>query len=286
MAFAHAVQSHDPGYSSRRQYDSAYGSGERRRRTLLIFDPTSETTPVGDLPWYEQGSFALLCSYEKGRLLKMPVLKGEVNSVEVAVTATLESTGKLSASFSSSSHGQAADTVRAAKLYETPDQFRDGVQRRLSRARTVTISKLEAQDGFAANIVRESIDFESQNYAQAIQRNMLVFSVSVVEPSTYFFPRLNRRTEPIILRAQSYRKEVRLKIPDGFQVDEMPSPLSSQSDFGSFKIDFKQEGNTLVLTEALQVEPLTVAADQYGSVKRFFDQFNGGDQQQAVLIKN
>ena len=49
---------------------------------VLIFDPTDELTPVGDLPWYEQNSFALLCAGDKGQLLKMPATKPEANTTE------------------------------------------------------------------------------------------------------------------------------------------------------------------------------------------------------------
>jgi len=39
---------------------------------LLIFDATDDITPVGDLPSYEQGSFALIAAGDAGSLLKMP----------------------------------------------------------------------------------------------------------------------------------------------------------------------------------------------------------------------
>jgi len=42
------------------------------KQHLLIFDPTSEATPLGDLPWYEQGSFALLMAGDEGDMLRMP----------------------------------------------------------------------------------------------------------------------------------------------------------------------------------------------------------------------
>ena len=253
---------------------------------LLIFDPTNETTPVGDLPWYEQGSFALVCTNENGALLRMPVIKGETTSIDVTVTATLAPAGGLTASMSRSLRGQPAAIARAAKLYETPDQFRNGAQRRLSRATGITLNKFETQDAFADNTFRESMDFESATYAQFMQQRMLIFSASVVEPSSYFFPRVDHRTEPIVLRAQNYRKQVRLKLPTGYTLDELPVAAKSENDFGAFALGFKQDGDSILMDETLHVEPVTLSADQYGRVKRFFDEFIGADQQRAVLIKN
>ena len=43
---------------------------------LLIFDPTDDDTPVGDLPDHEQGSYALLVAGDAGELMKMPRTSG------------------------------------------------------------------------------------------------------------------------------------------------------------------------------------------------------------------
>jgi len=40
------------------------------------------------------------------------------------------------------------------------------------------------------------------------------------------------------------------------------------------------------MEEELKTEGMTLPAERYGDVKKFFDEFNGADQQQAVLIKN
>ena len=97
---------------------------------------------------------------------------------------------------------------------------------------------------------------------------------------------MEHRTEPIILRAQNYRKQVRIKLPSGYTLDEIPVAAKSETDFGGFSLNFKQDGDFLVMDETLHVEPLTLPADQYVRVKHFFDEFIGADQQHAVLIKN
>ena len=63
---------------------------------LLLFDPTSETTPMGDLPWSEQGSWALLCAGPQGALLKVPVTKPEANLVDTTVEGILSEIGRAS----------------------------------------------------------------------------------------------------------------------------------------------------------------------------------------------
>jgi hypothetical protein len=45
----------------------------------LIFDPTVAETPLGDLPWYEQGSYAFIAAGSKGDLVRMPVPAPDAN---------------------------------------------------------------------------------------------------------------------------------------------------------------------------------------------------------------
>ena len=61
---------------------------------LLIFDPTDDDTPVGDLPDHEQGSYALIVAGEVGDLMKMPVTPPEANRLERAVEAELAPTDR------------------------------------------------------------------------------------------------------------------------------------------------------------------------------------------------
>jgi hypothetical protein len=254
---------------------------------ILIFDPTSETTPPGDLPWYEQGSSGALVAGDKGTILKMPLTNPEVNSTDLTVTAELTGGGTLKALCDFVESGQSADKGRAQKLYHSPDEYRRSIQEFFSqRIRGVTISKLDSDDRFSENRFRLSVELSSPLYGQLMQGRLLVFNPSVIEPAHPVFPVNATRTEPIILRAESYRKHVHIKLPDGFTVDEMPVSVKQQSAWGQFSLTFEQKPGELVIEEDLKTEAVTLLPDQYREVKMFFDQFSGADHQQAVLVKN
>jgi hypothetical protein len=40
------------------------------------------------------------------------------------------------------------------------------------------------------------------------------------------------------------------------------------------------------MEEDLKTQGVTLPPDRYKEIKKFFDRFNGADQQQAVLVKN
>ncbi len=253
---------------------------------LLIFDPTDDLTPVGDLPWYEQNSFALLCAGDKGRLLKMPATKPEANSTDVTVSATLTASGDLAASLISSNQGQPADSERRGHAGHSTDEYKTHMQRLINqRAKGAIISKLETEDRFDDNNFQYKLDFDSHSYAQVMQR-LLVFAPSIAMAAAPEFAQNAERSEPILLRARIYREHVRIQLPPGFAIDEMPEPFKAESEFAKASMTFKSEAGQLLMEEDLRTEAVTLSPDQFTKVKKFFDNFHGADNQKAVLVKN
>ncbi len=256
---------------------------------LLIFDPTDDKTPVGDLPFYEQGSYALLLAGDRGDLLRMPVTKPEANLIDISVDATLAADGQLAVSFLNSKTGQPASIERRLQATDNPDQYKAHYQSSLGdRAKRAVISKIVSEDRFDQNKFDLKIDFDSPGYAQTMQNRLLVFNPAVVGIPRFVaprFPKEEKRVSPIVLRAALYRKTVRVKLPAGFTVDETPSPAKFETDFGKFSLSFKQEPGLLVMTEELRTEAVTLPPDQFENVKKFFDNCHGADAQNAVLVK-
>jgi hypothetical protein len=253
---------------------------------LLIFDPTDDKTPMGDLPFYEQGSYALICAGAKGELMPMPVISPDLNVESETIQASLDPTGKLTASLALESTGQAARNERQ-RHDVSPDKYKAEMERYLNYyAKAAMISKLEAHDAFDQNTFSASIDFESADYAQLMQGRLLVFDPSVIPPSARHFPAEESRDQPIVLNGRVYRKKVNIKVPDGFTVDEMPSPLHAEAPFAKFNIAYRQEAGRIVVDEELRTEAVTLPAADYAKVKKFFDNVYGANNQQAVLVKN
>jgi hypothetical protein len=256
---------------------------------LLLFDPTDGHTPLGDLPAAEQGSNALVLAGAKGDLLKMPVAAPEDNLSDLSIEATLAPDGGLTASVHISRTGQPASVERRIQAAGTPDQYKNYYVRLLSTSvKNPAISKLTSEDRFAQNQFELNYDFDSRDYGQSMQGRLLVFSPSVVEiPRSVVpaFPKSEKRINPIVLRAVSYRKTVHLKYPAEYALDEAPSPVKLENEFAKFSLTYKPEAGVITVTEELRVDAVSIPATQFETVKQFFDDCRGADRQNAVLAK-
>lgn len=65
----------------------------------------------------------------------------------------------------------------------------------------------------------------------------------------------------------------------------MPSPLSAEASFATFKVAYRQDPGQLVMDEDLRTEAITLPAADYAKAKKFFDEVFGADGQSVVLVK-
>jgi hypothetical protein len=254
---------------------------------VLIFDPTSDATPMGDLPWYEQGSYGCLMAGSKGRLIQLPVLPSSQTVTDVTVKGKLAADGMLEAECTMLEAGGEADRIRSRQFHTTPEQNRRHWEGYFStRARNVSLTKLDTTDQWNQNRVLLQVSLSAREYAQRMQDRLLVFDPTVLDPESPSLPVDSHRTAPVILRGRTYRKHVVIELPQGFASDEMPEDVKQQAAWGSFAVHYECQGGKLRMEEELITEPQTLAPENYKAVKRFFDNFNGADQQKAVLAKS
>src|ERR1041384_280179 len=109
---------------------------DARLGRLLIFDPTAEETPVGDLPAYLQGSLALIDAKESDALVKMPVTAPESNLLDRQVDATLDIAGSLSATIREDANGQWASSYRREFKSQSAGDYARRIERWVSATAT------------------------------------------------------------------------------------------------------------------------------------------------------
>jgi hypothetical protein len=144
---------------------------------LLLFDPTDELTPFGQIGSYLQAGFGLLVTPDGGELLQLPTQPPATNSIERTAKLTLDSAGTLKGDVIEVRVGDRARREREALREVTTgtDQIKpiesmlsaSLTSYRITHASVVNLNKTDLPFSF-------NYSFESPNYAKAAGNLVLV----------------------------------------------------------------------------------------------------------------
>jgi transglutaminase-like putative cysteine protease len=253
---------------------------------LLIFDATDESTPVGDLPEEEQGSFALLVAGDQGMLMRMPVMPPETSRLERQADVTLTADGGIIASLKERSTGQTAVSERRAMHGLSASEYRQLIERWISRGATsAKVSKVEPTDEKTENRFALDVEFSAAMYGQVMQDRLIVFKPAIVSRRESLFLTEATRKYPIVLDSRAFSETVRVKLPAGFEVDELPDALKLQTSFGTYATSYEVKNNKLVFSRVLTLRAGTIPSEQYAAVRSFFEKIRAAEQSPVVLAR-
>jgi hypothetical protein len=253
---------------------------------LLIFDATDLHTPVGDLPEDEQGSYALLVAGDAGQLMQMPVLPPEASSFDRQADVVLTAEGSISAVLREKASGQtAADYRREYRHLSTP-QYQRVIEGWVSNgAPAAKVSKVEPHDNREGGRFDLDVEFTAVAYAQLMQNRLLVFRPAIVSRREAMALTEPTRQHPIMLDARAFSETVRIKLPIDFAVDELPDSVKLDTAFGSYKTSYNVKDGELTFTRTLAQRAGRIPAEQYQSVRSFFEKIRAAEQAPVVLVR-
>lgn len=253
---------------------------------LLIFDATDDDTPVGGLPEHEQGSLALIIAGESGELMRMPVTPPEANGLDRQIQATLAADGSVTATIRESFLGTSAADSRSEFRRGSKLDFLKIVEGWISRGATAAkVSNLEPKDDKAAGRFDLSVDFTATGYGQLMQDRLLVFKPAIVARREALTLTEPSRKYPVVLDSHAFTETVRMKLPAGFEVDELPDAVKLDTAFGSYKTSYEVKDGELVFTRALAQRATTIPSEHYLSVRSFYEKMRAAEQAPVVLAK-
>jgi hypothetical protein len=253
---------------------------------LLIFDPTDEHTPVGDLPDYLQGSLALIAAGDAGDLVRMPITPADTNKLERTIEAELTAEGALTATVRERSSGQAAVKERRIYKQASPPQYVKQIEHWITRsAPSAQVAKVEPADDATAGKFALDVGFKAPTYAQSMRGRLLVFKPAIVSRRSSMFLTAANRKHPVVLEGEAYSETVKIKLPEGFGVDEMPEAVELNQPFGNFAAVWEIKEGHLIFKRTLLLKTATIPVEQYTAVRSFFGRVIGAEQAPVVLEK-
>jgi hypothetical protein len=152
-------------------------------------------------------------------------------------------------------------------------------------ATAARVTKVEPRDDIAAGRFDLDIDFSAPGYGQLMQERLLVFKPAIVSRRDSLYLTEAKRTQPVVLTSNAYSETVRVKLPVGFAVDEMPNAVKLDTAFGSYATTYEVKDGELIFTRKLVQRATTIPVAQYNSVRSFFERIRAAEQAPVVLIR-
>ncbi len=252
----------------------------------LIFDPTDEWTPFGQIRPDLQGGYGILGEGSSSQLILPPRLAPADDTVEHTIHARLTPDGALQATVVEQRFGSAANASRAAFAEGSEQKQHDLLEKRLRH----DLSSFAIESVSAAHPTdlmhpfEIDYSFRAPGYARTAG-NMLLVRPRVLGTDSLPLPR-EPRTFPVELGAiQTRRDHIDLALPQGYVVDELPDPVTLDTDFASYHSSVTAEGTTLRYTREYTVKKLELEAARYDELRTFHERIAYDEATTAVLKK-
>jgi hypothetical protein len=111
------------------------------------------------------------------------------------------------------------------------------------------------------------------------------FKPAIVSRREALFLTAATRKYPMVLESRAFSETVRFKLPAGFEVDEMPDAIALDASFGSYMTTYEVKDGELFFTRKLAIRAGTIPANQYESVRTFYQKIRAAEQSPVVLAR-
>lgn len=254
---------------------------------LLIFDPTDDMTPIGQLRGALQANYALLVTPEGGELIELPKLPALLNGVQRTAKLTLNPTGTLSGDVREVRVGDRAAAQRAALRSATKDADRikpvesllanSLATYYLTKASVTNLNQTDQPFIFDYSLV-------AQDYAKTAGNLLLVRPRVIGNKSSSLLETKEPRKYPVEFEGPSRDTDTfEIKLPDGYQVDDLPPAVNADYSFASYHSKAEVDGNTLRYTRTFEVKELTVPLNKVDELKKLYRIIANDERNTAVL---
>jgi transglutaminase-like putative cysteine protease len=254
---------------------------------LLIFDPTNDLVPLGQLPPYEQDSYALLVTDSGGELIHLPVSSPDLNRIHRTEKLKLLPDGTLQGEIEEVRSGYMAMFGRAYLQHQSQSDRRKLLEHfwgpNLGGFQVDSFDLVNENDIDKDLVLRYK--FTASHYAKNAGPLLLVRPRVVGEMAGAF-----DATKP---RHYAYQFDapflssdsVEITLPEGYSVDELPEPTQAVYPFAEYTSKAETAGNVLKYTREYKMQATQVPVARMEQLKKLFGQIGVDEKNMAILKK-
>jgi 1-acyl-sn-glycerol-3-phosphate acyltransferase len=254
-------------------------------KRYLIFDPTNERTPVGNLPSYLQGGYGTLCAGASSQIVALPILDPEANTTERVGKFTLQPEGALTGSVDTSHTGPGGADLRMFLKYTDEKERREYWEKLVAESLPGVV--LDSFQFVQPEALDKPLEFHFKltvaQYAHQAGPLLLVRPRVLGSRALPFDDK--PRVYPIDLDATGlWRDSFDITLPPGYIVDETPDPVDIDLGFASYRSSVSAKGNLLHYQREYVVRQVQIPAAKAADFRRLENTILA-DEKGAAVIK-
>jgi hypothetical protein len=254
---------------------------------LLLFDPTSELTAFGRLSGPLQANYGLLVTPDGGELVELPQLSSALNGIVRTAKLTLTPAGTLTGDIKEVRIGDRASAQRYAlkSVLKDADRIkpietllaRSLSSYRLTKASFTNLNQTDLPFVFDYSLVAD-------NYAKPAGGLLLVRPRVFGIKSSDLLETKEARQYPVVFDGPSRDSDTfEIALPPGYEVDDLPQPVSAEFGFASYHSKAEISGNVLRYSRTFEVTEPSVPLAKVEDLKKLYRIIANDERNTAVL---
>lgn len=253
--------------------------------TWLLFDPTAEHVPLGELPWNLRNQEGLWCGAGAAGLVRIPSLdetsrwrrrvEGELILGEKEVEGTTATIY----------HGELANAfryiVRDLKESELRGNWGEQMNRKL---RGTKILDYAHTDNWSQDQVAVKVKWTAKDFGQRMQR-LWVLRLDLLAQTS--LPEIRDKTRRQSYLASPIVDETRLAVtlPVDYEVENLPADKAIDSEFGEYRLHHEVREGKVEYSRTLHVHGGDFSPERFGAYRKFLLEVAKSDQRALTLRK-
>ena len=245
---------------------------------------TSQESPFGYLGSFTDDRTVLACTAEGGKLLKTPSLATAGNLQNRKAELKIESTGDVSGLLNTDFSGSQYDNYQ--RLINEPYAEQIKMLKEEYDIDNIDFSDFKlVQKKDVHPVTSESMQLSIPKYAP--KTNNLVYLIPNAFNKTRSIPEVRNRTLPVYInRGYTDEDEIVYQLPDGYSITARAPDQELKSAFGTYSMQIRMEGKTLIYKRKMVLNNGTYPADKYEDLTLFFSTISGLDNSKVIFKTN
>ncbi len=256
--------------------------------TLLIFDPTNEKTPFGQIGGYLQANYSLLAAPSGGELVQLPQQPATLSGIRRTARLTLTMTGDLEGDVQEVNWGDYASDAR--ERYISAQQQSDKIKH-LENVLADSLSVYHLTQPTVSNLNQTdspfiwNYSFQAEKYAKFAGDLLLVRPRVLGSKSRGLLETSEPRRYPVEFDGpEQDTDEFVITLPPRYVVDDLPPAVDADFGFASYHAKTEVVGNVLRYRRTFEVKQLSVPLAQVPQLKKFY-RIIASDERNTVVLK-